>query len=996
MASRRVDGYPLRVVLDLLVLDRWRTARVAPVSWRPSWSTVNVVERALASLLANPATASVAGPVLQVDSVTDPANLIGSGEDPDVLRSGPPLEVTLVSAGAQIRLAVSYPGLVGLLLDRERENMDFGGLRGLGVTLAPTPLRPAEGRGSIGLRWVARRDRPVLQFSLEFDATGQVELTSPTVIDWKRMGLLVELAPTVVNERLLWRHSVRVLLQPGGALEKEIATRVQAGISDLLDAWTPVLMGALMALPLRPVADGPGFTALAAESVERLAARMVSNHYPPWSATDAAYLAQTLEDAALLPTNPCRVVAVTLADGLTVDVFEARLADHYVRHVAEARLLEDTTGRGASFDVEPIPDDTGQVRPMGTAEYGHWTPTPDGSDEAPLGGCVVLREQYRVTLDHLVIPKRSLARMPLGLSAWSVTWRVRVRHQRLGGGRWTTVARRTTTPLVDGRLVTLQPPAVVTAWLEVGGDVCVTGELRAGTTPICWFDVATALSHHGPLNLSQAVPVGLLDDRADASPPSGLDEADRAGALVRVEQQSSLRASMLDWVGVSVRSVRLPRPVKAMQPVGPTVPLYVVLTVGGRVVARERLTPTQCADVRGGLPVELTLPEADLYVRPSLPDPAVDLGVVLTGSDGVTDVPLADAAVTVRRDDPEHPRLRWGVPPGVAQATLLATSTMLEARLRLTHRHHDPDALPVQARVREIAVHLHDVSIVRPTEPTAANLAGLHLVAELVTRFDGVELSRQGPIDVGPFSTPTSQATEDDPVVIGWASLTGIGGAEPFRAGRPGRHRDHPHGHWQRTRRMAATAASGHQHDHLDRAGHRPDRRRPADAAHQTGLAAVRTFRPRRVLPVPHLRGRAEAAPTTVRPARCARSAGARPHAHHPNRRIGPVVHLRQPDLGRRAGHAPARRPRPGLGMAATAHPGAHGRRGRHRRPHLADLRPLALPPPGDQRGRIPRIPDPRRHHRDLRLRCGAVRCGAVIHGALSPSAFGRSDRTWR
>jgi hypothetical protein len=584
----------------------------------------------------------------------------------------------------------------------------------------------------------------------------------------------------VVNERLLWRHSVRVLLQPGGPLEKEITTRVQAGISDLLDAWAPVLMGALMALPLRPVADGPAFTALAAESVEQLAARMVNNHYPPWSATDAAYLAQTLEDAALLPTNPCRVVAVTLSDGLTVDVFEARLADHYVRHVAEPRLNEDTTGRGATFDVEPIPDDTGQVRPMGTVEYGHWTPTPDGSDEKPLGRCVVLREQYRVTLDHLVIPKRSLARMPLGLSAWSVTWRVRVRHGRLGGGRWTTVARRTTTPLVDGRLVTLQPPAVVTSWLEVGGDVCVTGELRAGTTPICWFDVATALSHHGPLALSQAVPVGLLDDRPDAGPPGGLDDADRAGALVRVEQQSSLRASMLDWVGVSVRSVRLPRPVKAMQPVGPTVPLYVLLTAAGRVVARERLTPTQCADVRGGIPVELTLPEADLYVRPSLPDPAVDLGVVLTGSDGVTDVPLADAAVTVRRDDPAHPRLRWGVPPGVAQATLPATSTMLEARLRLTHRHHDPDALPVEERVREIAVHLHDVSVVRPTEPTAANLAGLHLVAELVTRLDGVELSRQGPLDVGPFSTPTSQATEDDPVVIGWASLTGIGGAEPF------------------------------------------------------------------------------------------------------------------------------------------------------------------------------------------------------------------------
>jgi hypothetical protein len=110
---------------------------------------------------------------------------------------------------------------------------------------------------------------------------------------------------------------------------------------------------------------------------------------------------------------------------------------------------------------------------------------------------------------------------------------------------------------------------------------------------------------------------------------------------------------------------------------------------------------------------------------------------------------------------------------------------MVEAPLRLTHRHHDPDALPVEERVREIAVHLHEVAIVRPTEPAAANLAGLHLVAELVARFDGVELSRQGPMDVGPISTPTSAAAQDDPVVIPWASLTGVGGAEPFPVAVP-------------------------------------------------------------------------------------------------------------------------------------------------------------------------------------------------------------------
>jgi hypothetical protein len=786
MVSRLVDGSPLRVVGDLLVLDRWRAARAAPQRWRPQWNSVNAIERAVASLMANPATAPVFGSVLQVESVADPANLIGSGGDPDVLRSGSPLEVSLGSEDAQIRLEVSFPGLVALLLDERRDDYGFGGLGGLDVTLAATPLRPAEGRGSIGLRWVARRDRPVLQLSLEFDATGQVELTSPAVIDWKRMGLRVELVPTVVDERLLWQHSVRVLLQPGGPLEEEITTRVGAGISDLLDAWAPVLMGALMALPLRPVADGPALAALAVESVEQLAARLVSNHYPPGSATDAAYLAETLEHAALLPTNPFRAVALSLSDGLVTDVFGARLADHYVRHVAEPRLVEERAGLGARFEVEPIPDDSGGMRPMGTEEYGGWAPTPDGSDVTPRGACVVLRERYRVTLDHLVIPQRSLARMPLGLSTWSVTWRVSVRHRRLAGGSWTTLARRTTTlVLVDGRLVTLQPPAVVTAWLEVGGDVRVTGELRAGTTSICWFDVATALSHHGPLNLSQAVPVGLLDERPGASPPSGLDGADRASALVRVEQQSSLRASMLDWVGVSVRGVRLLRPVEAVQPVGPTVPLYVVLTVGGRVVARERLTPTQCADVRGGLPVDLTLPSADLYLRPSLPDPAVDLRVSLTGSDGVTDVPLAAADLSVRRDDPAHPRLRWGVPPGVAHATLLAASPMVEARLRLTHRHHDPDALPVEALVRVIDVHLHDVAIVRPTEPTAANLASLHLVAELVTRLDGVELSRHGPTELGPFTTETSSATADDPVVIPWVSLTGVGGAEPCRVAVP-------------------------------------------------------------------------------------------------------------------------------------------------------------------------------------------------------------------
>jgi hypothetical protein len=785
MATRRVDSHPLRFVRDLLVLDRLRAARAAPDPWRPSWRQVNVIERSWAALATNPATAASAGPMLQVAPITDPARLIGSGADPDLLRSGSPLTVVLDSTGSRIRLAVDFPGIASLVPGQPAQDDFLFRLPGLALRLSDTPLRPAEGRGVVALRWVARRGRPALRCEVEFDAAGQVEVTSPTMIDWKRMGLAIEFVPVVVHERLLWEHSVQVLLQPQGSLEQEIAARVRAAIGELLDAWTPVLLGGLTALPLRPVADGPAFTALATESLAQLGARLVSNHHRPASATDGAYLARTLLDAALLPSNPCRALAVVVSDGLEVDLFEARLADHCVRHVAEPELSEGLTGRGAVFDVEPIRDDAGADRPMESLEYGHWAPTSDGSDATPMGGCVVLRERYRVTVDHLVIPERSLARMPLGVSVWSVLWRVRVRHRRLGAGRWTTVARRTSTPLVDGRLVSLQPPAAVTAWLEVGGDVQVAGELRAGANRICWFDVATALSHHGPVNLSAVLPVGLLADRPGAGPPADLDAADRASALVRVEQQSSLRATMLDWVGVAVRGLRLLRPVEAVQPVGPTVPLYAVLTVGGRAVGRERLTPEQCADVRGGLPVDLTLPAADLYPRPSLVDPAVELGVLLTGSDGVTDIPLAAAARTVRRDDPAHPHLRWGVPPGVQEATHLAVGPLLEAPLRLTHRHHDPDHLPVQERVREVEVHLHDVTIVRPTEPTAANLAGLHLVLEMVARFDGVELSRHGPTEIGPFSVPTSEATPADPVVLEWAARAGVPMSQPFRAAVP-------------------------------------------------------------------------------------------------------------------------------------------------------------------------------------------------------------------
>lgn len=764
MTDVDIDGQPWRRLHTLVFFDRWVAARTWPLPWTADEAsgTVNVVERAISALLTNPATRQGLAGFFTLDPAHPPRDLVGRGANPDVLRPGEAgLTLVIDHAAGRNRLTVEWPGALRPWLERLRERLP-GQVSGQDLQLGTIRLDPRSGRGSVSVGWQALPAGIALVADIVLDAS-EVEVLAPWTLDWHWIKLTIHLFPEVRGERLLWRTDANLTLEPGGPIEAEIAAGVRAAILEGLEAWGPLLAGALMSLPLRPVAESEAFAAIETESVVDLGWRLAEGMYPVPSLPGD--LASALIEAALLPTNPARVITARIYDGeLQIGVFTARLADHFVRHSARPRILGRREAPTVRFEVEPIRTDAGGLVDWTSAAYGHWAPTAATDDgNRALGRCVVLREQVRLTLDHLTVPER--APMP-PVGAWTVEWRARVRHGRLDENRWVTVGSWTTAATVDGRTVTVGPPGVRWAWSEVRGDLSVVGTLRANDAPVCWFDVGTRMLDHGPQGTGDVgSPLGVLPDRAGASPPSGLEREHRAAVVVRAEQQTSLQRSMLEWLTLRVAHVHLTRP-GPLNAVGPFAVLFVELRVGGVAAARRRLSAEEGGDVRGLLVTRLGGPTTDVYVRPTIPDAALDVAVVLLGADGDTVTEMASASFTLRRDDPQAPDLRWGVHPGLGLGPVFVRSGEFQVRVDVTDRHFSPDDVAHEDQVREVEVFLQDIDVLGPTEPFGFNLADMHFEATFAATLGNATLAEAGPIEIGGLKTPTGHATEAAPVVL--------------------------------------------------------------------------------------------------------------------------------------------------------------------------------------------------------------------------------------
>lgn len=692
MAEVTVTNTALKILEDL-INDRWRSAAHRTDDFTADEGHVSFIEVLVRAL------ATYGGyPELFSPEPVEPDGL---------LRDGSGLALHLATNDVS---TLSLPGFVQEITDRGEISFlipTFSrGSRAIDIT--DINLRPAEGVGSLTLDW--EDAPPSLVMRVAFETEGW-EIVGFREIDWEQMEVLIRFQPRIEAGRLLWSHSVEVDFSPtpSGLIARRIAEGVESAIRSLLttqlDGWVAEIGAYLLSLPLRPPQDRNGEITLSTlgplEFLELISQRG-ADLPDRWG-----NFTENFVNCCLLPNNPLRAIEL---DGLEHLFWPARLVDHFVQHNDQPIYEPEHNGiEGAlTFDVDPI-----QV--PGELELPYHDPGYESF--------IIQREKYQVILDHVQLPRQvfdNIDRIMPGRIRWTVTWTIDVRHPNLDWPSWVRLRSKEVRITSRSPVLDLDGRGLSIDWLETGGEVRISGEVRALGRVIASF----SMDHP----ISRDVPIGSC---------MGLEQvASTVTARARLVRLTTIDRRQLTWLRVVMRHLYLqvdreflyqylghPPPMTGDEWLTEQIlaRLHVAVYINDDLLSLTSATSFRITP-RAGLITGYgyTFPEAHstfyIHHRAMDADARFTLKVALCVLE--TDNTLTEAATVeqeIRRNDPLYRDTRWRIPFGESSTRLLLGEEggPMRVSVGLQNELFRADDLPVEYRPKPYDITVTNVHVYR-------------------------------------------------------------------------------------------------------------------------------------------------------------------------------------------------------------------------------------------------------------------------------------------